>query len=75
MLKKYATEAEGDRWSVIDTTLRDDSNSVYEELAEFEALTIAEILNSNEADMTFDQVCADWRWAVLLKIEALEARE
>lgn len=75
MPKKYATEAEGDRWSVVDTTLRDDSNLIYEGLTEFEALTIAEILNNNEAGMDWDAVRADWRWAVLVKIEALEARE
>lgn len=74
-MPKYAIEHEGDRWSVIDTTLRNDSDLVYECLTEFEALTIAEILNNNETDTNFDAVSADWRWAVLLKIEALEARE
>ena len=69
----YKVKEEGnEHWAVIDG----DDNFVcnviyYERLTEFEALTIAEILNSG-CDVSWDAVSADWRWAVALQIEKLK---
>lgn len=48
---------------------------VYEELEEFEARTVVEIINSSdEGNTTWDAVSSDWRWAVLLQIRRLTER-
>ena len=47
---------------------------VYEELMEFEAITVAEILNSTAGDTTQDTVFSDWRWTVLMQIRELAER-
>ena len=68
----YKAKEEGDgNWAVVDKNDVPVHDIVYyKRLTEFEALTIAEILNSG-CDVNWDAVSADWRWAVALQIERL----
>jgi len=68
-MPEYTARKEGGSWDVIDER----GGVVYESLTEFEALTVAEILNSG-SDSDWDTVSSDWRWAVLVQINQLADR-